>query len=267
MTIAVTAQPGNVPPRYQITITSPDGSPFTAMTLYRTANGSTTAVRVQPVPGPSPVVVWDYEAPWEVGVVYSATVTRSGVTETYTAASAVLAPPFPFLTHPTSPALSMPLDQGVFSAMGIVSIGTITRAALTTKHRILGSEYQIVTKTGPRAAPAFSMTIATVTPQERAGLIALVRDQTPLLIQVPSSWGWDFDAGYYDVADVTEDRFLQYGPEHRRTYTLQLEQVQAPAGTQQPTRTWANVLASFATWRDVAAAYATWTDVLTDSRR
>lgn len=267
MTITVTPQPANSPPRFQITIASPNGEVFTAISLNRTQNGNTVPVRVQPAPGPSPVVVYDYEAAWEAGTVYTATVTRAGITETYTAASATLTSSFPWLIHPTTPALSLILDRGIFSAMGVVSIGTASRAALTTKHRILGSEFQIVTKTGPRAAAAFPITIATVTAQERSALLALLRDQTPLFVQVPSSWGWDFDPGYFDVGDVSSDRFWQYGPEHRRVFTLQLESVQAPAGTQQATRTWANLLSGFATWNAVSAAYATWTDELTDSRR
>jgi hypothetical protein len=225
-------------------------------------------VRVQPPPGPSPIVVYDYEATWETPAVYTATYTYgSGTQTTDTAAAATLTPPFPWLIHPTTPALSLILDQAIFTAMGVVSIGSATRAALTTKHRILGSEFQIVTKVGPRAAPAFPMVIATVTAQERAALVAILRDQTPLLIQFPSAFGWNFDPGYFDVGDVSSDRLWQYGPDARRHYTLQLEQVQAPAGTQQATRTWATLLAGFATWQAVAAAYNTWTDELTDSRR
>lgn len=270
MTISVVPQPTNAPPRFQITIASPDGSAITAITLNRSQNGTTTPTRVQPLAGPSPLVVYDYEASWETAAVYSATYTYgsgSGTTQTDTAAPATLTSAFPWLIHPTTPALSLILDQGTFSTMGVVSIGTVTRAALTTKHRILGAEFQIVTKTGPRAAPVFSMTIATVTPQERSALIALLRDQTPLLIQFPASWGWDFDGGYFDVGDAATDRWLQYGPEHRRVKTLQLEQVQAPAGTQQAQRTWATLLGEMATWQAVAAGFATWADELTDTRR
>lgn len=267
MTIAAVAQPTNTPPRNQITITSPDGSPFTAVSLTATSNGITTPTRVQPSPGPSPLLVWDYESAREVGVVYTATVTRAGVTETYVSAPVTLTPTLPWLTHPTTPGLSMPLDQNTFAAMGVVSIGSETRAALTTKHRILGAEYELVTKTGPRAAAALQMVLTTTSPQERAALDALLRDQTPILITVPSAWGWDWDDGYYDVGDVTVERLWQYGRDPRRTVTLPLERVQAPAGTQQAIRTWATLLAQFGTWNDVAAAYATWTDVLTDSRR
>lgn len=268
MPITVTPQPTNSPPRFAISIASSDGSAITAASLVRTANGVTVSTRVQPAPGPSPLLVYDYEAPWETGVVYTATITRTGgAVETVAAAAATLAPAYPWLIHPTTPALSLILDQRDFDRMGVVSIGDESRAALTVKHRILGSEYQIVTKTGPRAAPTLPLAIAVVSATERAALVSLLRDQTPLLIQVPASWGWDFDTGYYDVGDVGGARLLQYGGEVRRTYTLPLERVDAPAGAQQAIRTWANVLAQNATWAAVAAGYATWADVLTDSRR
>lgn len=271
MTVSAVAQPGGVgtnPPRFAITIASPGNAAITAISLYRTQNGVTVPTRVQPPPGGSPIVVYDYEATWEAPAVYSASYTYgSGSTASDTGAAATLSPTIPWLIHPTTPALSIPLDQGLFSAMGVVSIGTVTRSALTTKHRILGAEYQIVTKTGPRAAPTLTMTIATVTNQERQALNAILRDQTPLMIQVPSAWGWDWEPGYFDVGDESTERFLQYGPEHRRVKTLALEAVQAPAGTQQPIRTWTTLLGQFATWQAVAAGYASWTDELTDSRR
>jgi hypothetical protein len=267
VTITVTAQPLNSPPRFQIQIATPSGQAITAVSLVRSANGSTVATRVQPNPGPSPQVLFDYEAPWETNVVYTATVTYGGTTESYTAAAAVLAPPFPWLIHPLTPSLSMILDQDSFDAMGVTAIGDEVRPEIKNKHRILGAEFQIVTKTGPRGAVSFPLSIATVTPDERAGLIAITRDQTPLLIQVPDSWGWDLETGYYDVGDLGSSRWMQYGGSTRRGFTLPLERVEAPAGSQQAIRTWANVLAQNATWQSLVAGYATWTDVQTDSRR
>jgi hypothetical protein len=267
MTITAVPQPNNVPPRTQITIATPSGDTITAVALLRSANGSTVQTRVQPAPGPSPIVLFDYEPPRETPLTYTATVTHGGTTDTYVSAPVTLTPPYPVATHPTTPALSVVLDRASFDFMGVVSIGDETRAALTTKHRILGAEFQVVTKTGPRAAATFQLQVATVTAQERAALAALVRDQTPLFISVPSAWGWDWEDGYYDVGDVGVGRIIQYGPEPRRVTTLALERVEAPAGTQQSPRTWTDVVNDFATWADVAAAYATWTDVLTDSRR
>lgn len=267
MTLTVTPQPGNAPPRNQITIATPDGSAMTAVSLNRTANGTTTPVRVQPAPGPSPITAFDYEVPKGTNVVYTATVTHGTTTETYTASGVTLTPTAAWATHPTTPALSLCLDTGSFAQMGIASIGAVTRAALTTKHRIIGSEFQVVTKVGPRAAATLQMQVTTTTLNELAAVQALVRDQTPLLIEIPAAWGWGWEDGYYDVADYTADRVLQYGPEPRRTVTLTLERVTAPAGTQQSPRTWASLLSGFPTWGAVSAAYATWTDELTDSRR
>jgi hypothetical protein len=132
--------------------------------------------------------------------------------------------------------------------MGVVSIGSESRPEIKTKHRIQGSEYQIVTKTGPRGAPITSLQVATTTADERASLVAITRDQTPLFLQVPAAWGWDFDDGYFDVGDLGTERVLQYGPEPRRTVTLPLERVEAPIGTQAAAWTWTGLASAFGTW-------------------
>lgn len=267
MTLTVTAQPSNRPPRMAITIATPDGSAMTAVALTRNANGSTVSTRVQPAPGPSPIVLYDYEAPKGVPVTYTATVTHGATTETYTAAPATLTLTAMWATHPTAPALSVCLDTTDVRVMGVAQIGTVNRAALTNRHRIIGAEFQVVTKVGPRAAATLQLQLTTVTSDERAAVEALLRDQTPVLIEAPDAWGWDWEDGYYDVSDFGAERVLQYGPEQRRSLTLALERVEAPAGTQQSPRTWTDVLSGFSTWADVSAGYATWTDVLTDSRR
>lgn len=265
---AVTAQPSNAPPRVQVTIASPDGSAITAVSLIRTGPDGTIATRVQPVAGPSPVTVFDYEAPADQPVTYAATITyAAGSVATYTSGYVTLAPAAAWLIHPTTPALSVCLDQQRFDVMGIVSIGKVIRPEIKTKHRIQGSEYQIVMKSGPRGASQTSMQVATVTAQERAALVSITRDQTPLLLQIPAAWGWDWENGYYDLADVGVDRILQYGPQPRRVVDFALERVEAPVGSQQAVWTWAGETVANASWNAVKAAYATWADVLTNVRR
>jgi hypothetical protein len=267
VSITVTPLPDAEPPQFRIEIATPAGQTITALTVYRTAEGRTDATRFQPGPGPSPRVVVDHEGGWDSGVVYSATVSYGSTTETYTAAPASISPDCPWLLHPTVLSLSRRLDQGTFTRMGVVSLGAVSRAANTTRHSIIGARYPVVTKTGPRSGSQLQMQVATVTSDERAALWALLDDQTPLLIRVPDDWGWDWEDGYYDVADANAERFEQYGPTRQRTFTLALARVEAPAGDLQPTRTWADVKAEFATWADVAAAYRDWTSVLTDTRR
>lgn len=268
MAITAVAQPSNTPPRIQVTISSPDGSAITAVALTRTAPDGTTATRVQPVAGPSPIIVYDYEAPADVPVTYTAAITyAAGATATYTSGYVTKSLSAAWATHPTTPALSVCIDQQSFDVMGILQIGAVTRPEIKTKHRIQGSEYQIVTKAGPRGAAQVSMQIATVTSGERAALLSLVRDQTPLLVEIPAAWGWDWENGYYDVGDFSVERVLQYGPLARRVATLPLERVEAPVGTQQAVWTWAGEVAANASWDAVKAAYATWADVLTNTTR
>lgn len=267
MSITVTAYPDASPPRIAIAVSSPDGSPITAVTLARTVHGSSEPVRVQPASGPSPRLVNEYEAEWGTPVVFTATVTSGAGTQALTSAPVVLDPSLPWLIHPTTPALSRALDAGSFAAMGVVSQGAVSRPSTTTAHDVIGSKYRTVTKTGPRAASRTSLSVATVTADEQQAMWALVEDQTPLLIRVPSSWEWDWEDGYYDVGQVDAERTYQYGPERRRVFQLPLERVEAPAGTQQAERTCADVLVAFASITAMVAAYATCTDLLTDTRR
>lgn len=268
MAITVTPQPAATPPRFQITVTSPDGSPITAASLIRVDPTGGAPTRVQPpVPAASGFVVFDYEAPWDVPVTYSIGITYATGSATYTATAATLSPAAAWMIHPTAPVLSVCFDQRRADVMGVVTLGAVARPEIKSKHRIQGSEFQIITKTGPRGAAATSMQLATVTSAERTALEAIIRDQTPLLVQVPAGWLWDWQAGYYDVGDVAAERFLQYGPEARRVWTLPLERVESPVGTQAPTWTWTSVVAGFATWDAVRAAYATWADVATNTQR
>lgn len=269
MPIVASVQAGNAPPRIQITLTSPNGTAITAATLYRATPAGNVLVRVQPpVPAASGSVFYDYEAPWDTALVYLVLYTYgSGTSTSETSNTVTLSPLYPWLIHPTAPSLSVCLDQARFDRMGVVSLGTETRPALKTKHRIQGSEFQIVTKSGPRGAQSFPMQVALTSAAERAALVSVTRDQTPLLVQVPASWGWDFDNGYYDIDDVGTERALQYGPELRRTVTLPLERVEEPIGTQAATWTWAGFLSGSSTWDAAKAAYATWADVATNTRR
>jgi hypothetical protein len=267
--VSITVAPGTSTagvPRFALSISSPAGDAITAVTLTRTVAGATVPTRVQPSAGPSPRTVNDYEADWDVNVVYTATVTTASGTSTFTSSAAVLSPGAPWAIHPTAPALSMQLDQATPLAAGFRTIGNITRDATDSPHSVLGSPYRTYTKTGSRSAAVTSIEVRTVTPAEAQAVRALVNDLTPILIRVPAAWGWDWENGYYRVGALDEARVLQFGAEPGRVFTLPLERVEEPAGTQQAERTWADVLNDFPSWAAARAAYGTWTDELTDTR-
>lgn len=253
-------------PRVALTISSSNGSTITSVVLSRTVAGATVPTRVQPTVGPSPRTSFDYEADWDTNVVYTAVVVSGAGTETFTSPAVVVSAAVPWVIHPTTPALSFCLDQATPLAAGVRTLGNISRAATDTPHNVLGSPYRTYTKTGPRAAAVTQLEVVTVTTLEAQAVRALVYDLTPVLIRVPASWSWDFENGYYRIGDVDEARRIQYGAEPSRVFTLPLERVDQPAGSQQAERTWANVLNDFSSWAAVRAAYSTWTNELTDTR-
>lgn len=255
----------NSPPQCEVTISTPDGSAMTAVTLYRTANGVRTVTRVQPSTGLASRYVEDPEAPWDTPVQYSAAITYNGgaSVENPVAPAQVLTPsPAAFwAVHPLVPSRSMALDVADFGSAGIAEIGSVVRSAQATQHPILGSDLPLLTRLGNRKAAATSLTVTTVSLTERGRLASLVNDETPLLLRAPAAWGWGWEDGYYAVGDASEDRRLQYGPEAGRTIKLPLQRVAAPAGVQVSPWSWGDLAAGYADWPAVAAAFADWNAV------
>lgn len=267
MSIAIVVNLDSTPPRFELTLATPDGSVMTKVNLKRNANGVKSPTRVQPNPGSAAQYVEDYEAPWETDVYYTASVTYgAGITETWYSSTRQLTPGQAWAIHPTVPALSVPIDSGTFDAAGVVSITNLGRASTAVEHPILGSSTPVVTTTGPRASQKGTLSIATVTDSEEDQLWALVEDQTPLLIRIPPSWGWNWVSGYYSIGDVAADRFAAYGPESRRVFTLPFTHVQSPAGSQTVERSWADVITAFPDWPTLLDSYADWPAVMSDTR-
>lgn len=265
MPITVVANGTNSPPHFEITISTPDGSAMTAVTLNRQASGVTAPTRVQPTAGLASRYVEDPEAPWDTPVVYSATVTYNGgassATMVATAATLTPTPAAFWAIHPTIPPLSMPLDTADPTEIGFSALGDAVYAAQATQHKILGSKYPTMTKIGTRLAPALQVQVTTVVAEERTALAALIDDETPLLLRAPAAWGWQWEDGYYAVADAAFARRLQYGAEPSRTVTLPLQRVMPPAGVQQSSWSWGGLLAGYPDWPSVAAAFADWNAV------
>lgn len=264
MPVTINANGASDPPQFEVTVSTSDGSTMTAVQLYRQIGGVKTPTRVQPVPGFASRFLTDPESPWDSPVSYVATYSTSSlgtVTETSQPATLTPTPAAIWAIHPTNPILSMPIDQAVFAAMGIGQAGDLVYAAQATQHRILGSKLPLLTKVGTRLAAGWSLDLTTMTLSERTQLLAMVDDETPLLIRAPAAWGWAIDEGYYAVGDVTESRRLQYGPETSRSVKLPLQKVQPPAGVQQSSWSWGSLMNAYADWPSVQAAFADWNGV------
>lgn len=266
MPVTINANGASSPPQFEITISTPDGSAMTAVTLYRQVGGIRTQTRVQPVAGLASRFLTDPEAPWDTPISYVAVMSygtggASSTTDTSAQATLTPNPAAIWAIHPTVPGRSMPVDAGLFSQMGIAQAGDLVYAAQAVQHPILGSKVPILTKLGTRRGAAWSLDLTSTTLAERTALLSLVDDETPLLIRSPAAWGWGIDEGYYAVGDVREARRLQYGPEASRTMSLPMTKVAAPAGAQVSSWDWGSLMSKYADWPSVQAAYADWNAV------
>lgn len=260
MPVSVNANGASTPPQFEVTITSPDGSAITAISLSRKVAGILTPTRVQPLAGAASRFIADPEGPWDSSVIYTATTTSGAGTVTESSAPATLVPsPLAiWAIHPTVPGRSMPIDVADFSQVGIAELGEVTYKSQATLHSILGGTVPTLTKVGNRAQASGSMSLTTVSLADQAKLLALLNDETPILLREPAAWGWGLDEGYYAIADVGFARRLMYGPEPSRTARLPLQKVAAPAGVQQSAWDWGGMTAGNADFGTVSARYADW---------
>lgn len=264
MPVTITANGASDPPRFEVTISTPDGSTMTAVTLFRQVGGVRTATRVQPATGLASRYIEDPEAPWDAPVSYVATMTYGGgatTTDTSAAATLTPTPAAIWAIHPTIPPLSMPIDRADFGVMGIAAVGDLVYAAQAVQHKIIASKLPLLTKVGTRLGAGWSLEVTTTSLDERTQLIALLDDETPILLRAPAAWGWAVDEGYYAVGDVAELRRQQYGPEPSRTVKLPMQKVAAPAGVQQSSWSWGGLMSGYADWPSVQAAFADWNRV------
>jgi hypothetical protein len=253
VTTALTSGPE---PGLDVTVAATGGGTMTAVTLWRLVGSTAEKTRLQPATGGTTSTVTDFELPWGVPVSYRATITTSGGTETLTSAETTVDSTIAWLIHPNIPSLSLPLDQQNPELMGIVSLGDALIGATSTVHQIIGANLPVVTWVGPRLAPALTATVATVTVDEQNALFTILNDQTPLLVRFPTEWGVNWADGYYHVGDVTVGRVIQYAGDPRRTFTLPLTPVAAPAGLQAPVWDYPTLAADFDDYPSMSAAFA-----------
>ena len=178
-----------------------------------------------------------------------------------------LSPVDGWLVHPAKPGLSFPLSPDGGKA-GIREISEVGNQSNVTIHKILGSDTPLTTTNGNRSSDETVMTVAISTSVEEYAMKALLKDETPLLINIAPSMGIGFDYGFYQVGDTRRTRIAQLPDFQLRDYVLPLVAVQSPIVTQQNVGwSWATLASEFPTWAAVAAAFATWADVATNNRR
>ncbi len=234
---------------------------ITSATISRiNADFSTTVLRdADPIAAPGGVAtVYDNEAPLDQSLVYLALDVATNAPRT---SSAVTVPSDPswvgsmmWLTHPTSPGLSMLLP--------VTGIGAQTRAGRTGVLQILGSPLPVAIS-DVRVLTGGSLTAQTTTAVDAANLRALLADGSTLLMRPPGSWSappWQ----YVVFGDVTEVNASGVGPDADIVWTMPYTVVAAPVGQSLGAvgATWADAVTAYATWNDLISGEPTWSDLI-----
>lgn len=176
-----------------------------------------------------------------------------------------------WLLHPSSPSLSVSIDPGPNAwrddglNVAIESAQSSVAKSAQTLHYPIGRTRAVVIGHGNRLEDEWTLVLTAPRLEDRDAVSAIVRDQTPLLIRSPLSFGWDLPDGFYAIGDVTSDRYfapLQY---EERRITLPLVPSDPPVVRLAGERTYADLLLEAASYSDLLAMYDTYTDLLTGS--
>lgn len=255
-TIAVTTEPGNVPPRVRVDIVDAGTPAVSEVTVLRLdPDGRRYPVRTQDggpfeltVSDSSRVgVLYDYEAP------YGQQVTYLLAENSAVAAPATLDADQVWLIHPGVPSRSLPVT--------VTDLPERQRQVRRGVFYPLGGQFPVVVTDGRRKAPEGILLVRTETDQDRVRMNTLLDDAQTLLLNVPADHRWGVTRMWVAIDTTRERRFLPWGPHPYRNWELPYAVVGRPAGGSQAQWSLADVKASYATLADVNASYATLADL------
>lgn len=253
ITVTATVEPSTTPPRVRLNIADTGTPAITATTITRqNPDGTTTTVRTPDgqalVLTSSAGLLYDYEAPFQAAVTYSSVESPTQVTTPVTVPENRI-----WLIDPGVPNLSMPITVAVF--------GDLTRRVNRGVFYPMGRSAPVVQTDGTRKATEGSLQVKTMSLAEIAALNAVTASGSPLLLNVPATFAWGVSSGYISIADVVEQRLVEYAPEVTRYFNLPYTVVDRPIGGTQAQRTYADLL-DFPTYAALLAAFSTYGDLL-----
>ena len=224
-------------------------------TITRTSpSGNTAGVRGAvdaPVTIPE-TIARDYEAPFDVALLYTVTV-YDGSTVVGTASATFTVPFddceawFVDLARPTNSLV-----------LNVENLNELLYEAAVGVHRILNRRAPVLT-TLPAWTPSGELNVITETLPERDAMRALLGSGYPFLLRTSPDIG--IGNMYCGLTSFVEERFLSLGWQDQRRFRVEIVQVERPdpaVFVPQAPNTYAHVKATFATYADLKAGVGTY---------
>jgi len=201
---------------------------------------------------------WDYEPPHGVPVSYrvaSLGLASGRVTLDYDR---------PSLMDPFRPATFWRLEPHHLQAAALADREWASQAS---RLRPLNRAGSIHVSTGSRAPAADQLLLWTVGTAEHRHLLDLLRNDSPLLLNVPPSLGWDVETEYISPGTLTRSRGARpLAGAGRRGWSLPYEVTDRPVGDFRALWTLAEIAQDFDTLGDLAATYTSLRALAEDDR-
>lgn len=261
MSIIVTTEPTNLPPRVLIEVDfsaeTPD--PDTAEIVRIDSAGTHPVRSAEPATLTGGTWVgYDYEAPFSEPVTYRVTASSETVVES---AAVSLPVTDPWLIHPLVPSRSVRVAGPL--KFGPASWAQIQRTTRRGVFAVSGRTDPVIVTGGARSGGEGALEILCDTRDDVALVWSLLDDEAPLLLRLPVAPIWDgLMSGWLSVGDVQSARRFVWLGHEQHTMTLPVISTRRPAGAAQAQWTWADVVANHATWQSVIDTYPTWADLV-----
>jgi hypothetical protein len=160
-----------------------------------------------------------------------------------------------WLIHPGTPTLSMPVRLGP---------GSFTKRTRAVKQGVywpMGRSTPIVVSDGARKSAQSSLALLTQNDNDATAIAALVNDAGVVLLNVPTTMGYNFPTCYIAPGDLEQAPVIDKVFEHWMTFTLPFYVVAGRRVARRRSARYADLLV-YATYTDLARAYATYANVL-----
>lgn len=253
--LTATADPTNSPPRVVLDLGALATGTIVTITRFDN-NGTSTTVRGadNAVISGSSGLFFDYQAPYNQGVTYFATI--NGAAQTLSA-SVLLSVDQPWLVHPNIPSLSVPLT--------VVAPPTRTRVSNRGLFHPLGRSDAVAISDGRRKDASFELHVRTDTLDEENALDALLDDDSVLLLQITYSNMTRAQYSWVSIGDAVAAPMIDTWDNDYYDWALPCDIAAPPVGLVEAQRTLADIAAEWNTLGDIDNAYVSLRNIVTDS--